>query len=203
MIGRGDGHRRVYFAKPIGMDGPIKIGCSDKPANRILSMASWVPFPLEIVATVPGGFAVERNVQECFTAARLHSEWFKPVPELVEAVAKLAAGVPLGEAIDLSKRTKFSRRFLSPQHRSRMSLTHRMGWALRRADRENGGTHYFTLPQLAEAITRRWSRDIKAAPTPAELTYLDAVIAKPLLYCEAHERSRPKKPVVSAPAVAA
>lgn len=34
----------VYFIKPIGMDGPIKIGCSDKPARRLITLAAWSPF---------------------------------------------------------------------------------------------------------------------------------------------------------------
>lgn len=48
--------RYVYFLRPAGQDGPVKIGCSTAPQSRLEQYMSWAPFPLEIVATVPGGF---------------------------------------------------------------------------------------------------------------------------------------------------
>lgn len=43
----------VYFVKPVGMDGPIKIGCTTTPAARIESLTIWSPFPLEVLVTIP------------------------------------------------------------------------------------------------------------------------------------------------------
>ena len=42
----------VYFIKPIGMDGPIKIGCSVSPDRRRETLEWWCPFPLEILAEI-------------------------------------------------------------------------------------------------------------------------------------------------------
>ena len=44
--------RYVYFIKPVGMEGPIKIGCSIMPTERLEGLAVWSPFPLEIVAAI-------------------------------------------------------------------------------------------------------------------------------------------------------
>ncbi len=75
--------RFVYFIKPIGMDGPIKIGCANKPEQRLIDLMSWCPFPLKIMATVPGGFAEERRLHQMFAADRLRAEWFRTTRELL------------------------------------------------------------------------------------------------------------------------
>lgn len=92
----------VYFIKPVGMDGPIKIGCSWKPVDRLQSLACWSPYPLEIAATVDGGFSLEWNIQNCFADSHSHHEWFHATPRLLAAVEALKAGVPVHEAIDLN-----------------------------------------------------------------------------------------------------
>lgn len=94
----------VYFAKPIGMAGPIKIGCSSHPADRIQSLMVWSPFPLELLVTVPGSLKLEANLHDCFLDAHLHHEWFQPVPLLLAGIAALQANKPLEEAFDLSAR---------------------------------------------------------------------------------------------------
>lgn len=54
------------------------------------------------MAMVPGGFDVETQVHSCFADLFLHREWFRPEPRLMDAIAKLQAGIPLAEAIDLT-----------------------------------------------------------------------------------------------------
>lgn len=95
--------RFVYFIKPIGMDGPVKIGCSDKPVRRLLALSVWSPFPLEVIAVAPGDLGTEKRLHEHFAAERLHSEWFLPSPRLVEACQRLKRNVPLTEAIPLQE----------------------------------------------------------------------------------------------------
>lgn len=83
----------VYFMKPKGKKGPIKIGCSNGPDQRLETLAAWSPYPLEIVGTVPGNFPDEGFLHSCLADHHLHREWFKAVPQVIEAMQKvLAAG---------------------------------------------------------------------------------------------------------------
>jgi len=94
----------VYFIKPVGLKGPIKIGLASTPKSRLRQHMENSPIPLEIVATVPGDLALERNIQECFVDCHSHAEWFHASPSLMAAVAAISAGTPVDEAIDLSNR---------------------------------------------------------------------------------------------------
>jgi T5orf172 domain len=94
----------VYFLRPKGMEGPVKIGCSGMPHVRLEAYLPWSPFPLEIVATVPGEYALERNIHDCLAASHSHSEWFHATPMVRDLVAALQAGTPIGQALDLSDR---------------------------------------------------------------------------------------------------
>jgi hypothetical protein len=83
----------VYFVKPVGMEGPIKIGCSTWPEGRILSLATWSPFPLELIGAVPGNYRDEAFLHRCFADLHTHREWFRTSPALREAIeAAIAAG---------------------------------------------------------------------------------------------------------------
>lgn len=84
--------RRVYFIKPIGLDGPIKIGCSRSPDNRRASLETWSPFPLEIVAEIDGCDRIERRFHAKFFADRTHREWFSTSPELRRVIGEIQAG---------------------------------------------------------------------------------------------------------------
>lgn len=96
--------RQVYFLKPVGMDGPIKIGCGFDPRERLGQYLTWSPFPLEVIVTIPGSINLERNIQDCFLDCHSHSEWFRAEPRLLDAIEALKRGVPVAEAIDLTKR---------------------------------------------------------------------------------------------------
>lgn len=72
--------RFVYFVRPIGQEGPVKIGCSEFPVNRMLALMTWAPVPLEIAFLFPGNFDLERRINCAFAgfpasqiAARLES----------------------------------------------------------------------------------------------------------------------------------
>lgn len=84
--------RRVYFIKPIGMDGPVKIGCSRWPEQRRDTLATWSPFPLEVVAELEGDLLLERRFHAKFLPQHLHREWFNFTPELGEVIAAICAG---------------------------------------------------------------------------------------------------------------
>jgi hypothetical protein len=82
----------VYFIKPIGMDGPIKIGSSCAPDQRRETLAFWSPFPLEIIAEVEGGGRLERQFHALFLPFHQRKEWFDPAPEIMAAVDQINAG---------------------------------------------------------------------------------------------------------------
>lgn len=79
----------VYFIRAFMPDGLIKIGSSSFPPSRLVSLLSWSPVPLEIVATIPGDATLERRIHGLLRESRSHSEWFHPTPE-VEAVVEAA-----------------------------------------------------------------------------------------------------------------
>jgi len=78
--------QRVYFFKPCGLDGPIKIGCSECPQARLETFAAWSPFPLELIGSVPGTMQDELYLHRCFYPLRSHGEWFRSSPELRAAI---------------------------------------------------------------------------------------------------------------------
>lgn len=84
--------RRVYFIRPIGMEGPIKIGCSHSPDGRRSTLETWSPFPLEIVAEIEGGEKLERRFHCRFFDQHQSREWFRWSPELAETIDAINAG---------------------------------------------------------------------------------------------------------------
>jgi hypothetical protein len=84
--------RRVYFIKPVGMPGPIKIGCSLSPDNRRETLETWCPVPLEVVAEIDGGFALERRFHTVFADSYIKHEWFVWTPELADLIEQIKAG---------------------------------------------------------------------------------------------------------------
>ncbi len=85
--------KRVYFIKPIGMDGPIKIGCSKSPTGRLSTLETWSPFALELLAEIEGGEKLERRFHAKFIAQRKSREWFEWSQELADTIAAIKAGV--------------------------------------------------------------------------------------------------------------
>jgi hypothetical protein len=90
------------YAIQAGEGGPIKIGISDKPwerietlqqanAEKLIGLAAWHTLKSE-----------EKELHREFAYARIRGEWFRPVPELVELV--LAMG---GEFCDWTDPAKY------------------------------------------------------------------------------------------------
>jgi hypothetical protein len=83
---------QVYFVKPIGMDGPIKIGFTSLIRERIAALNAWSPLELELVAVIDGARELEQRFHAKFAASRQHGEWFTWSPELAAVVANVQAG---------------------------------------------------------------------------------------------------------------
>ena len=179
----------VYFIRPIGMDGPIKIGCSGSPEARLLTLSTWSPFPLEIVAKVEGGLFLERNIHECFSDLHSHREWFRAEPRLLEAIEALRAGKGIADAIDLTARVGKLRdprrgKRHSPSQKRRLSFMHRRRWAVKKLSLAAGAD--MRAPVEFDNIMSRWEgcwsghqRLAPSDPTAAEVAYLEAVLADP------------------------
>jgi hypothetical protein len=59
----------------------------------------------------------EWAIHRCFADAHIHYEWFRATPRLLAAIEKIANGMPVADAIDLTKplgeiRPRYSRRRL-------------------------------------------------------------------------------------------
>ncbi|API59544.1 hypothetical protein BSL82_09645 [Tardibacter chloracetimidivorans] len=129
--------RRVYFIRPIGMKGPIKIGCSVSPDGRRASLESWSPFPLEIIAEIDGDEGIERRFHAAFVHLHKGREWFNWSHEIDRTVAAINAGgfdvasLPAPLRVSHMKDGKPIRRTL--EHRRQMSLSGRLHWAEHRS----------------------------------------------------------------------
>lgn len=76
----------VYFLRPVGAIGPIKIGFSRDPIARLRSLLAWSPVPLEVIVSVSAPKGAEPWAHKKFASCRLHSEWFAATPELLAFV---------------------------------------------------------------------------------------------------------------------
>lgn len=91
----------VYFLKPIGMDGPYKVGCSVIPERRLQTHDIWSPFKLELICTVPGTHSDERNVHFALKQWHRHGEWFDTNPvvlAIIDHARRIGALPPLERA---------------------------------------------------------------------------------------------------------
>lgn len=91
--------KRVYFIRPVGEDGPVKIGCSHEPIHRLKSVQVWSPLLLEVAAYAEGSHDHERAMQRMFIEDHLHGEWFRASDKLNRIIASVAAtgALPLME----------------------------------------------------------------------------------------------------------
>lgn len=179
----------IYFIKPVGMDGPIKIGCSYAPKRRIEDLSVWSPFPLEILATADGGYDVERKLHQRFAYAHSHREWFNPVPELTAAVHDIARGIAIEVAVDLSINTGSIRRVTHnvrpvPEYRVGLrSYSSRVLWAEKKLRAKDEYDAWCTPPDVL-AILKRWDGKPYLGtegvrPSEAEFRRLDEYLADP------------------------
>ncbi|CCM77102.1 GIY-YIG nuclease family protein [Rhizobium mesoamericanum] len=95
----------VYFIKPVGQAGPIKIGHSEYPPYRLASLQTWSPVELEVVSRVEGTRELEKAIHERFAHCHLRGEWFSPDEELVALAEGVRDGRKIEDLIDLKAKT--------------------------------------------------------------------------------------------------
>lgn len=79
----------VYFIKPKHRSGPIKIGSSLSPKNRLRQFSSSSPLPLEIIGSARGSYSDEASIHSRLASYRLHGEWFEASPEVLLIMEKV------------------------------------------------------------------------------------------------------------------
>lgn len=77
---------KIYFIEAVGMD-LIKIGYTIDPVKRFMGMLTVSPAPLSLLGSIWGGPQKELEIHAKLDAYRLHGEWFKKVPAVMEVVA--------------------------------------------------------------------------------------------------------------------
>lgn len=79
----------VYFLRAGDF---IKIGkATGTPDSRISQLKTGCPFPIEVAATMIGGYDVERSLHKRFAAIRAHGEWFHAASDLLEFISSIGA----------------------------------------------------------------------------------------------------------------
>lgn len=192
----------VYFMKPVGMPGPIKIGCSRVPKERLASLSVWSPFELELLACAWGDEKLERNVHDCFADQHRGREWFNPDPVLMAGIAAIAAGASLDKAFDLTARRGDVRRARrragsgwSAETRQHFSYESRLRWAAKRLRQKTGLTYW--SPADLEFLGHP-----KRRLTEKEIARLEEVLSAPEAHFVTREQRWPKPVAVADPAPA-
>jgi hypothetical protein len=195
--------QRVYFIKPVGMDGPIKIGCSDKPDQRLLVLAAWSPFELEIIGSVPGSFKDENALHRRFANLHTRKEWFMSSPLLRQTIERILAGTSIAEACkDLAEKGAIrgqKRPAKTPDRKLFLEYGNRIRSAVRALWRAGEGGRW-EKPQDVAKIMHDWRCDkvhghSPITPTPEQFARLDEFLADPKKYARFIEW----KPIVKTP----
>lgn len=172
----------VYFIRPIGRDGPIKIGVSCAPPERLGTLMCWSPYPLEVAVAIPGSYKLERRIQERFAASHSHKEWFLETPALLALIERLKSGIPIEEAINLNARDPGARfrpgKNWTAAERLRQSYVIRFGHLIRKK-----GLYY---PERVGGILDRLHKS-GVMPSADERRYLEGVLTDPEVHCATRE----------------
>lgn len=85
----------LYFIQLQNSDGFIKIGVANDVEKRVADIQGAVPYDVTILKVVQGAFGpgrsfgLERIFHSKFAHLRVRGEWFRPEPELLEAINTL------------------------------------------------------------------------------------------------------------------
>lgn len=176
----------VYFIRPVGMDGPIKIGCSQKPLQRLKALSPWSPFPLELIGSVRGDFGDEVELHKRFSDLHTHREWFMSSPLLRHAIERILGGESISDVCRDIAPKKSIRNQNKPIRTPDRDLFLQYGRKIKRAieKRSNKEGSYYT-PSDIKTIMHRWRCDrvnghLPITPSPEEFARLDEYIADPM-----------------------
>lgn len=80
----------IYFIRPVGRAGPIKIGCASNPMRRLSDHQRGSPVRLELIGLLEGQHETEHQLHWEFRDCHVHGEWFKPHPDLLRLIERHA-----------------------------------------------------------------------------------------------------------------
>lgn len=178
--------RYVYFLKAEGSKGPIKIGCSNTPVNRLDQLMAWSPVPLEIIGAVPGSFADELFLHNCFVRSLSHREWFHWSQDLEDAIAViLEAGTvdAVRGTLHPVRERRPARNGIDAAMKLHMSARMRVYWTEIKLRGIRGTDGEWHVPADVFEIMGNWAERLRKGgnrqpPTEAELArvyeYLDS-----------------------------
>lgn len=161
----------VYFIRPVGQDGPVKIGWSRLPEDRLRALMVWSPLPLEIVARIEGDRRTEGGFHALFRGQHSHGEWFHASDELTTVINQIAAGQFSCDSLPRPRRLYIVT--WTPQARRAASV-------FRRLDARKDAPAY--ILEAADQYRRgRAHRDYNPAQAgnPANLDLIEAFLATP------------------------
>ena len=110
---------RLYFIKPVGTDGPIKIGITTMLDKRLMEIACWSPVPLELLGSVTGDLSQESRIHRSFACDHSHREWFHATPRVRAFIDAVLAAGDLHPAIAQLEPEGHIRRLNPTQHSRR------------------------------------------------------------------------------------
>lgn len=196
--------------KPVGLDGPVKIGCSKIPQKRLQEISCWSPWPLEVVGFVPGCYDDEQFLHKCFAKSHSHREWFHSTPALRKMIAAILAAGSISPARSSLMPTGSIRKGRSQitwteDRRRQASYGHRIRWAISKLRREEETeVVYHTAPRDVSAIMDRWSGNSYRGhpgmpPSDNDLARIHAFLSDPVSQVTEHRisRIRPKSGVAA------
>lgn len=118
--------KSVYFFRPVGEVGPIKIGSSGRPMDRLRSYQIWSPVLLELVASVQAHHNTETWLHRHFLATWRHGEWFDWSEELQSLIDHVLDHESLPDWVSPPTNPYEYRAFLEKYPRGKTKHSHRI-----------------------------------------------------------------------------
>jgi hypothetical protein len=78
----------IYFIQQ-GEDGPIKVGYSTSPKERLKALQTASPYALHLFKVVEGNEEMEKQIHSRFAEVQLQGEWFQPTESLLAYIEAL------------------------------------------------------------------------------------------------------------------
>lgn len=82
----------IYFLRRADGEGPVKIGCSQAPEERLATMMSWSPYPLAMLTKIAGDETLELRFHARLATSWSHGEWFSGTADALSVVDRVVGG---------------------------------------------------------------------------------------------------------------
>jgi hypothetical protein len=93
----------IYFIRPIGRCGPVKIGVTTKLEWRLVDLNAMSPVKLEVWIAFEGSHKLERQFHAYFADTHCHSEWFNWSPKMEATAQSIINGTFNTDALPAGK----------------------------------------------------------------------------------------------------